>query len=107
MRDFQRTQGARNAQAVQAGAFGGSRGAVRNFLAEDAMMNRMGMIQDKGLRDAYKDATTQFTASRKADMDVDKARAAELARFEKSTEDADQFAAKQGTCCTRCRSRAC
>ena len=29
-------------------------------------------------------------------MDVDKARAAELARFEKSTEDADQFAAKQG-----------
>lgn len=96
MRDFQRTQGARNAQAVQAGAFGGSRGAVRNFLAEDAMMDRMGMIQDKGLRDAYKDATTQFTASRKADMDVDKARAAELARFEKSTEDADQFAATQG-----------
>eukprot|EP00729_Bicosta_minor_P002084 gene2084-5345_t len=96
MRDFQRTQGARNAQAVQAGAFGGSRGAVRNFLAEDSMMNRMGMLQDAGLRDAYKDATNQFTASRKADMDVDKARAAELARFEKSTEDADQFAAKQG-----------
>ena len=96
MRDYQRTQGLRNAQAVQAGAFGGSRGAVRNFLAEDSMMNRMGMIQDKGLQDAYKDASSQFTASRKADMDVDKARAAELARFEKSTEDADQFAAKQG-----------
>ena len=96
MRDYQRTQGARNSQAVQAGAFGGSRGAVRNFLAEDSMMNRMGMIQDKGLRDAYKDAGTQFTAARAADMSVDKSRAAELARVQGATESADQFAAKQG-----------
>ena len=96
MRDYQRTQGLRNSQAVQAGAFGGSRGAVRNFLAEDSMMNRMGMLQDKGLQDAYKDASNQFTASRTADMDVDKSKAAELARYEKSTEDADQFAAQQG-----------
>jgi len=96
MRDYQRTQGARNSQAVQAGAFGGSRGAVRNFLAEDSMMNRMGMIQDKGLRDAYKDAGTQFTAARTADMSVDKSRAAELARVQGATEGADQFAAKQG-----------
>ena len=96
MRDYQRGQGARNAQAVQAGAFGGSRGAVRNFLAEDSMMNRMGMIQDKGLRDAYKDAGTQFTAARTADMSVDKSHAAELARVQGATEGADQFAAKQG-----------
>ena len=96
MRDYQRTQGLRNSQAVQAGAFGGSRGAVRNFLAEDSMMNRMGMLQDAGLRDAYKDATNQFTASRTADMSVDKSRAAELARVEAATEGADQFAAKQG-----------
>ena len=96
MRDYQRTQGLRNSQAVQAGAFGGSRGAVRNFLAEDSMMNRMGMLQDKGLQDAYKDASKQFTASRTADMGVDKSRAAELARVEAATEGADQFAAKQG-----------
>ena len=96
MRDYQRTQGLRNSQAVQAGAFGGSRGAVRNFLAEDSMMNRMGMLQDKGLQDAYKDASNQFTASRTADMGVDKSRAAELARVEAATEGADQFAAKQG-----------
>ena len=96
MRDYQRTQGLRNSQAVQAGAFGGSRGAVRNFLAEDSMMNRMGMLQDKGLQDAYKDASNQFTASRSADMGVDKSRAAELARVEAATEGADQFAAGQG-----------
>ena len=96
MRDYQRGQGARNAQAVQAGAFGGSRGAVRNFLAEDSMMNRMGMLQDKGLQDAYKDASNQFTAARTADMSVDKSRAAELARVQGATEGADQFAAQQG-----------
>jgi len=54
------------------------------------------MIQDKGLRDAYKDAGTQFTAARAADMSVDKSRAAELARVQGATESADQFASKQG-----------
>jgi len=96
MRDYQRTQGLRNSQAVQAGAFGGSRGAVRNFLAEDSMMNRMGMLQDKGLQDAYKDASNQFTASRSADMDVDKSRAGERSRVETDREAADQFAATHG-----------
>ena len=96
MRDYQQGQGARDAKAVQAGAFGGSRGAVRNFLAEDSMMDRMGMIQDKGLRDAYKDASGQFSAARTADMAVDKSRAAELSRVEGAREGADQFAARQG-----------
>ena len=96
VRDYQRGQGLRNSQAVQAGAFGGSRGAVRNFLAEDSVMNRLGTLQATGLRDAYKDASTQFSSARSADMELDKSKAAELSRVETSREKADQFGAKQG-----------
>jgi hypothetical protein len=96
VRDFQRAQGLRNSDAISAGAFGGSRGAVQNFLAEDSMLNRMGDLQDTGLRDAYSDASTQFSSARTADMDVDKSRAGERSRVETDREAADQFAATHG-----------
>ena len=43
----------RNDAAIKAGAFGGSRQAVGNYLAERGMLDRMNMNNATGLRDAF------------------------------------------------------
>jgi hypothetical protein len=50
----------RGAQAVRAGAFGGSRQAVENAEAARALASQKGEIQAKGLQSAYEQAQQQF-----------------------------------------------
>ena len=56
--DIQATQ--RGAQAVRAGAFGGSRQAIENAEANRALASQMGEIQARGLQDAFGRAQEQF-----------------------------------------------
>jgi hypothetical protein len=52
----------RNAQAVQAGAFGGSRQAITDAEANRALADQQGAIQAQGLQSAYSQAQQQFNA---------------------------------------------
>ena len=94
--DFNRLQGSRDAQAVQAGAFGGSRQAVQQGVAEQGLLDRMSTIQATGQQKAYEDASKQFGADRAALMTTEQRRAAELGRVQTGTEAASQFGAGQG-----------
>ena len=81
-RDFQTQNAGRTAQAVQAGAFGGSRQAVQQGMAENDLLNRQNMTQATGLQNAYSDAQKMFEADRQARMSNEQARAAELSRVQ-------------------------
>ena len=52
----------RNAQAVQAGAFGGSRQAITDAEASRALADQQNAIQAQGLNTAYTNAQQQFNA---------------------------------------------
>ena len=52
----------RGAQAVQAGAFGGSRQAITDAEANRALADQQGAIQAQGLQSAYSQAQQQFNA---------------------------------------------
>ena len=80
--DFDRSQAGRDASAVQAGAFGGSRQAVGDYLAQEGLARQMGDIQATGQQQAFQQAATQFGADRAAQMAVEQQRAAELARVQ-------------------------
>ena len=80
--DFDRSQAGRDAAAVQAGAFGGSRQAVGDYLAQEGLARQMGDIQASGQQQAFQQAATQFGADRAAQMAVEQQRAAELARVQ-------------------------
>lgn len=82
--DFQIANAARNAQAVNAGAFGGSRQAVQQGMAERDLLTRTNQIQAEGLQASYQDAQRMFEADRQARMANEQARAAELARVQGS-----------------------
>ncbi len=82
--DFDRGQAGRDASAVQAGAFGGSRQAVGDYLAQEGLARQMGDIQATGQQQAFQQAATQFGADRAAQMDMERLRAAELARVQAS-----------------------
>lgn len=82
LEDFQMANQARNAQAIQAGAFGGSRAAVQQSLAERDLLSRTNQIQAEGLQKSYEDAQRMFEQDRAARMAVDQARAAELNRVQ-------------------------
>jgi len=96
IRDFNRLGGQRQAQAVQSGAFGGSRAAVQEGLAEEGLLDRMAQIQATGQQRAFDSASQQFGADRTAQMTVDQQRAAELGRVQTGTEAGQQFGAGQG-----------
>jgi hypothetical protein len=80
--DFQISQAARDAAAVRAGAFGGSRQQVAEGMAERDLMTRLRDIEATGLQSAYADATRRFEADRGARFAADQARAAEAARVQ-------------------------
>lgn len=88
--DAQRQGAGRAAQAVQAGAFGGSRQAVQEALAGEALSRQLGEIQASGQQQAFEQAQQQFErdraarmADRTARMGLDTQRAAEAARVQK------------------------
>jgi len=105
--DYQRGRAGRSAQAVQAGAFGGSRGAVQEALAQEALGRQQAEIQARGTQAAYEQAAQQFDAYRAAQMAVDQrmaeevartqgVEAAEIARVQEAEETSRQFGAGQG-----------
>ena len=82
VRDFDRGQAGRDASAVTAGAFGGSRQAVAQGMAEQNLQQRLGDIQQIGSQAAFDRAMKAFESDRAAQMGVDKSRAAEAARVQ-------------------------
>lgn len=96
MLDFDRLRGGREAQAVNAGAFGGSRRFVQEGIANEGLSRQLGDIQATGLQNAYTAGTSQFNQDRTALTDVEKAKAAELARTQAGVEGSRQFGAGQG-----------
>jgi primosomal replication protein N len=82
--EFERQGAGRAAQAVQAGAFGGSRQAVQEALAEEALARQMGDIQARGSQAAFEQAAQQFGLDRAARMQVEQQRAAEAARVQQA-----------------------
>jgi hypothetical protein len=69
--DFDRNQAARDAAAVNAGAFGGSRQAVSQYLAEEGLNRQLGDIEATGRQQAFEQAAQQFGADRAAQMAQD------------------------------------
>lgn len=94
--DFNRLRGGRNAQAVQAGAFGGSRQGVQEGIAQEALMRQMGEIDATGRQAAFEQAAQQFGTDRAAQMAQQEAQAGELGRVQTGTEASRQFGAGQG-----------
>ena len=83
-RQYNMSQQTRDANAVQAGAFGGSRDAVVNSLAQEDLMRQLDEVYNEGLSSAYDRASTQFNTDRAAQMDTAYRQAAEDARVEGS-----------------------
>ena len=88
----QRQLASRNAAAVSAGAFGGSRQGVQEALAQEALGRQLGDIQAIGSQQAYDQAVAQFNAQRAIEMDMDARRAGELSRVEAARAQQQQFA---------------
>jgi hypothetical protein len=80
--EFERQGAGRAAQAVQAGAFGGSRQAVQEALAEEALGRQMGDIQARGSQAAFEQAAQMFGLDRAARMEAERAQAGEFARVQ-------------------------
>ena len=78
--DFGRSQAARDAGAISAGAFGGSRQAIQQGMAEEGLQEQLGDIQAAGSQAAFQQAMKAFESDRAAQMEVDARRAAELGR---------------------------
>lgn len=95
IRDFDRGAAGRAAQAVKAGAFGGSRQAVADYLAEEQLGNQLADIEASGRQSAFEQAAQQFGADRAAQMQQQQAQAGELGRVQSSREAANQFAQQQ------------
>lgn len=96
VKDFERLRGSRNARAVQAGAFGGSRQGVEEAVAEQGLMDQLSNIDATGRQTAYEQAATQFGADRLAQFNQSKAQADEYGRVQSDTEASRQFGAGQG-----------
>jgi hypothetical protein len=79
---FQRMQAGRDASAVQAGAFGGSRQAVQQGIAEEGLSRQLGDIQATGSQRAFEQAQQQFERDRAAGMTTEQRRAEEAARVQ-------------------------
>ena len=70
--DFNRGQADRNAQAVQQGAFGGSRQGVQQALAGEGLQRQLAEIQATGQQKAFEQAQQQFGADREARAQAEK-----------------------------------
>jgi len=66
--DFQRGQAGRDAAAVKAGAFGGSRAAVQQGIAGQGLQDRLAEIQAVGQQKAFEQAQQQFQRDREAQL---------------------------------------
>jgi hypothetical protein len=94
--DYDRLRGSRNTRAMQAGAFGGSRQAVQEGIAEESLLRNMSEIEATGRQKAFEQAASLFGTDRAAEMQREEDMAAERARVETGTEASRQFGAGQG-----------
>jgi hypothetical protein len=65
-RDFNEQQAGRNAQAIKSGAFGGSRQAVADMVAQRTLNQQLQGIDATGMQQAYTNAQQMFGADRQA-----------------------------------------
>ena len=86
-RQFDINQGARDATAVQAGAFGGSRQGVEQALARADLERQQGDTYAQGLQSAYSDAQNMFGEDRSALFSREGAQMDERARAQVLTVD--------------------
>lgn len=93
-RQFDIEQAGRDASAVQAGAFGGSRRYVQDALAQEAASRQKADIYGTGMQTAYEQAAQQFGADRAARMQAEQAMAGELGRVQ-GAQSAEEAAAQQ------------
>ena len=70
----------RSAEAIQAGAFGGSRQAVQEALAGEALGRQVADIEREGLQSAFESAAQQFERDRAAGMTQEERQAQEASR---------------------------
>jgi len=82
IQDFERSQAGRDAAAVQAGAFGGSRQAVGQYLAEEGLGEQLGGIEAMGRQQAFEQAAQQFGLDRAARMEAEARQAGEFGRVQ-------------------------
>jgi|DEB0MinimDraft_6_1074348.scaffolds.fasta_scaffold00704_13 hypothetical protein len=82
IQDFERSQAGRDAAAVQAGAFGGSRQAVGQYLAEEGLQEQLGGIEAMGRQQAFEQAAQQFGLDRAARMEAEARQAGEFGRVQ-------------------------
>ena len=97
IQDFQDQNAARSAQAVQAGAFGGSRQAIAQGMAQNELSRQLAEIQAQGQQKAFEQASGQLTADRQAMADAGEmagAQGAQLARLGQAARDGDVQAAQ-------------
>ena len=64
IRDFNRMGAQRNFDAAQAGAFGGSRHGVADYLAQEGLQTQLGDIEAAGMQQAYDRAAQRFDVDR-------------------------------------------
>ena len=79
---FNEQRGARLAQSVGSGAFGGSRQAVQEALGERDLLDRLGGIQATGSQQAFEQAAQMFGQDRAAEFARQSAQAGESARVQ-------------------------
>jgi hypothetical protein len=79
---FNEQRGARLAQSVGSGAFGGSRQAVQEALGERDLLDRLGGIQATGSQQAFEQAAQMFGQDRAAEFARQSAQAGERARVQ-------------------------
>lgn len=80
--DYEIAKQSRSANAVSAGAFGGSRQAVAEAVAEGDMLDRMARMEAEGMQTAYTDAQRMFESDRAARLAAEQAQASEAGRFQ-------------------------
>ena len=72
--DFARTQADRDFAAERAGAFGGSRQAVQQALAEEDLIDQLADVEATGLQTAFEQAQGQFERDRAAKQEAEQFR---------------------------------
>jgi hypothetical protein len=85
-RGFEEDRASRNARAIQAGAFGGSRQAVAESAAARDLANQRNAIVASGMQSAFENAQQQFERDRAAQMQAQ-------ARNQEAINQASQFSA--------------
>lgn len=100
VQDYDRLKADRNASYVKAGAFGGSRSAVSDYLAEEGLSDRMERIDAEGLNSAYNVASNQALGAQQFNIDTrlrsDLANQDASLRADSLTDQSRQFDADMG-----------